>query len=263
MSVHTVPWSRDYLSRPALQTIADRVVWANLNAVVCPSQAVMDGLRGYRGMPPGLGRLLYYGIRTPPGGPDERIGLRRRLAPGDELLVGMVSSRPVAEKGYDVFIQALARVPSARGVLVGPHPGADFVAQVHQLGLGERLALEGRKATVGPYYQAMDVLAVPSTAYECMPLVILEAMAAGRPAIGSRLSGIPEAIINAETGRTFSPGDVAELSSILTEASSSRLAWERMGQAAQRRWERCFTWSRMRSELIALYGSLPGHGDHR
>ena len=259
MSVHTVPWSRNHLSHQAVQTFADGLVWKNLDAVVCPSQAVLDGLIDDRGMPRELGRLLYYGIAEPATKSESGAALRRRLAPGDELLVGMVSNRPVAEKGYDVFIDALAGVPEVRGVLVGPHPGPDFVARVEHLHLGGRLALEGPQRDVGSYYEAIDVLAVPSTAYECMPLVILEAMAARRPAVGSRLSGIPEAIIDGETGRTFPPGDADALSAILREAAASRGKWELMGEAGRGRWEEHFTWPSMRSELIALYGSLaPG-----
>src|ERR1019366_9183761 len=130
MSVHSVPWGRDYLSHRAVQSVADSVVWRNVDAVVCPSRAVMDGLIDRRKMPAELGRLLYYGVAEPAAEAGDRATLRRRLAPGDELLVGMVSNRPVAEKGYDVFIEALARAPEIRAVLVGPHPGPEFVARV-------------------------------------------------------------------------------------------------------------------------------------
>jgi glycosyltransferase involved in cell wall biosynthesis len=257
MSVHSVPWERDYLSHRAVQSVADSVVWGNVDAVVCPSQAVMDGLIDRREMPAELGRLLYYGVAEPAAEAGDRATLRRRLAPADELLVGMVSNRPVAEKGYDVFIEALALVPEIRGVLVGPHPGPEFVARIAQLGIEERLALEGPQKAVAPYYKAIDVLAVPSTAYECMPLVILEAMAAGRAAVGSQLSGIPEAIIDAQTGRTFPPGDVAALGAILRDAAvSSRGVWERQGEAGRRRWEDCFTLPRMGAALTALYAGL-------
>ncbi len=263
MSVHSVPWERDYLSHRVVQSVADSVVWGNVDAVVCPSQAVMDGLIDRREMPAELGRLLYYGVAEPAAEAGDRATLRRRLAPADQLLVGMVSNRPVAEKGYDVFIEALALVPEIRGVLVGPHPGPEFVARIAQLGIEERLALEGPQQAVAPYYRAIDVLAVPSTAYECMPLVILEAMAAGRTAVGSRLSGIPEAIIDGQTGRTFPPGDAVALGAILSDAAaSSRGVWEKQGEAGRRRWEECFTLPRMGAALTALYaGLVPGDAD--
>jgi glycosyltransferase involved in cell wall biosynthesis len=141
--------------------------------------------------------------------------------------------------------------------LVGPHPGPEFVARVEQLGIEERLALEGPQKAVAPYYKAIDVLVVPSTAYECMPLVILEAMAAGKPVIGSQLSGIPEAIIDGQTGRTFPPGDVEALSAILRDgAASSRGVWQRRGDAGRHRWEDCFTLPRMGAALTALYAGL-------
>jgi glycosyltransferase involved in cell wall biosynthesis len=261
MTVNSFPWSRDYLSSRSVQSVADAVVWGNLDAVLCPALIVMKGLTDDRGMPRALGRLLRYGVEEPPFEPGEEDALRGRLAPGGGPLVGMVSARADKGKGYEVFVEALARVDGLRGVLVGPHPGEEFVAHVDRLGLGERLALEGPQRPVWPYYAAMDALVVPSTEYECMPFVILEAMAIGRPAIGSHLSGIPEAIADGETGRTFPPGDVDGLAAILSDLVSSREAWRRMGAAARRRYERHFTWTKMRSELISLYASLAGSED--
>jgi glycosyltransferase involved in cell wall biosynthesis len=257
MSVHTVPWNRAFRSRPEVQALADRLVWANLDAVVCPARAVMDGLLADRGMPARLGRLLHYGVAEPSWDDGEAAALRARLAPAGELLVGMVSNRPVTEKGYDVLLGALAGTPEVRGVIVGPVPEG-LSPRAEELGIAGRLALEGPQRSVGSYYRAVDVLAVPSTAYEAMPLVILEAMAAHRPAIGSRLSGIPEAIVDGETGMTFPPGDAGALRTIIAEAASTREQWSAMGDAARRRWELMFTRPTMAEGLLALYRGLVG-----
>jgi glycosyltransferase involved in cell wall biosynthesis len=253
MTVHSNPWSRDRLSDRRIQAAADRLVWRSCQLVVCPSESVAAGLRVRRGMPARLARTIYYGVAPAPHDPRAVARLRERLAPVDELLVGMVSARAVAEKGYDVFVEALAAAgDEVRGVLVGPPP-PDLAARAGRAGLHERLAIEGPRGNVGDYYAAFDVLAVPSTAEECMPLVILEAASVGTPTFGSRLSGIPEAIVDGVGGRLFEPGDSAQLAQLINAAESNRATTASMGRAAQERWHNRFGLDTMTSATLALY----------
>jgi glycosyltransferase involved in cell wall biosynthesis len=248
MTVHSNPWPRDGHA----QAIADALAWRHSDAVVCPSRAVADGLCDRRGLPSALVQLVHYGVAAP-GGRDDAAELRERLSPDGELIVGMVSARAVPEKGYDVFLEALrsSRGP-IRGVLVGRYP-ARFEDQVEASGLEGRLELPGLQRNVGAYYHAIDVLTVPSTAEECMPLVILEAAAAGTPTFGSRLSGIPEAVDNGRSGRVFPPGDAAALAGLLDEAAADRQSMTGMGAEAHRRWQAEFRLERMLSAHEALY----------
>jgi glycosyltransferase involved in cell wall biosynthesis len=248
MTVHSNPWPRD----AGVQAFADLLVWRNADAIVCPSEAVAGGLRDRRGMPAGLRHMIRYGVQAP-GGADEASALRGQLAPDGELVVGMVSARPVAEKGYDVFLRALAESSAGvRGVLVGRYPPG-FEQRVAEAGLNGRLTLPGLRQDVGAYYHAFDVLTVPSTAEECMPLVILEAAASGTATFGSRLSGIPEAIEDGRSGRIFAPGDGSALARLIAEAAADRPQVEAMGQEARRRWRDQFTADRMLAEHEALY----------
>lgn len=255
MTVHSNPWPRERMTADArLQAVADALVWPNLDAILCPSEAVRRGLVQRRGAPEGLLRLLHYGVDEPPAASPEKVAaLRGRLAPGGELLVGMVSARPVAVKGYDVFAAAMTRVGSGiRGALVGPVPGGELGRSL--AALGDRLALEGVVRPIGAHYRAFDILVVPSTDEECMPLVILEAMAAATPVAGSHISGIPEAIAAGETGWTFPPGDVRALVALLREARARRDTLPAMGAAGRARWQRLFTPQTMRGGLLTLYG---------
>jgi glycosyltransferase involved in cell wall biosynthesis len=248
ITVHSNPWPRD----GAAQAVADRLVWGNAHVVACPSRAVADGLRERRGMQPSLGRLMYYGVRAPDGSADGP-ALHERLAPNGELLVGMVSARPVPEKGYDVFVDALAAAgPGVRGVLVGRYP-PDLERRVASAGLDGRVELPGLRRDVGAYYHAFDVLTVPSVAEECMPLVILEAAAAGTSTFGSILSGIPEAVEDGQTGRVFPPGDAAALAALIGDAAGERERLAEMGTRARERWEGRFSLDRMLAEHEALY----------
>ena len=253
MTVHSNPWSRDRLSDRRIQAAADRLVWRSCQLVVSPSESVAAGLRVRRAMPARLGRTIYYGVAPAPHDPRAVAGLRERLAPAGELLVGMVSARPVAEKGYDVFVQALAATgDEVRGALVGPPP-PDLAARAGSAGLRDRLAIEGPQGNVGDYYAAFDVLAVPSTAEECMPLVILEAASVGTPAFGSRLSGIPEAIVDGVGGRLFAPRDAAQLTGLIEAAARDREQTAALGRAARERWLRDFQLEAMLSTTLELY----------
>jgi len=253
MTVHSNPLSREALSDARIQAAADWMTWACAQAVISPSEAVAEGLRIRRRMPPALGRTIYYGVAPAAYEPGNAARLRERLAPHGELLVGMVSARPVAEKGYGVFIDALARAgDGVRGVLVGPQPG-DLASRTRTAGLGDRLACEGPRESVGDYYAAFDVLAVPSTAGECMPLVILEAASVGTPSFGSSLAGIPEAIADGLDGRLFPPGDAGELARLLLAAAADRGQLEAMGRAARERWLASFQPETMVRSTLSLY----------
>jgi glycosyltransferase involved in cell wall biosynthesis len=177
----------------------------------------------------------------------------------------MVSARAVPEKGYRVFLEALAAAGErVRGVLVGPPP-RDLAAQTSALGVERQLAIEGPRERLGDYYSAFDVLAVPSTAEECMPLVILEAASVGTPTFGSRLSGIPEAIDDGVTGCLFAPRSAAELAGLIGMVERDRERARRMGHAAHERWNSQFQVESMVTSTMALYvedgfpgGAAPG-----
>ena len=211
-------------------------------------------------MPASLGRHIPYGVSEPSAAAAEVAALRERLgAVGEEILVGMVSATADPEKGHDVFLTALAEAgPRLRAVVVGPHPERGFKEEIGRLGLGGRIMLEGpvSAATVGAYLCAIDVLVVPSTAFESLPLVVLEAMAAGKPVFASRLSGIPEAIVEGETGYLFEPGAVGELAELLREASATPDRLVRMGLAARERWRAMFSRGAMVTSILALYEEL-------
>ncbi len=253
MTVHSNPWERDRLTDPRVQMLADKLVWTSSDVVIAPSEAVREGLCARRGMPRRLGRLIHYGVDAAHHDPRAATGLRRRLAPNGELLVGMVSARPVPEKGYDVFVDALAEAgPGVCGAIVGPPPEG-LAERVGRAGLQERLAIEGPREDIADYYAAFDVLAVPSIAEECMPLVILEAASVGTPTFGSRLSGIPEAIADGVSGRLFDAGSAGQLAELVREAQQHRALMTEMGSRARERWVEEFQVERMVDHTLAAY----------
>jgi glycosyltransferase involved in cell wall biosynthesis len=253
MTVHSNPLPRDHMTDPRIQAVADRIVWSSAQVVVSPSEAVAEGLAIRRGMPRRLGRTIYYGVAPARHEPQAVARLRERLAPHGQMLVGMVCARPVAEKGHRVFLDALAATgDDVRGAIVGAPPD-DLAGRAVAAGLRQRLAIEGPRENVGDYYAACDVLVVPSTAGECMPLVILEAASVGTPTLGSALAGIPEAIADGVEGRLFEPGVAAELAELIRWAARDRTRTAAMGRAAHRRWLASFQIDTMIDATLALY----------
>jgi glycosyltransferase involved in cell wall biosynthesis len=253
MTVNSNPWPRDRLADARVQALSDRFVLSSTNAVISPSTAVAQGLRARRGMRSDIGHVIHYGVPSAPRRPHAAGALRRRLAPSGELLVGMVSARPVSAKGYAVFAEALANAGErVRGALVGSPP-QELLAKVDS-GQLPRLTLEGPRENVGDYYAAFDLLVVPSTAEECMPLVILEAASVGTPTFGSRLAGIPEAITDGVEGALFEPGSAEELTELILAAERDREHTAAMGSAARERWLREFGLDTMLRATLALYG---------
>jgi glycosyltransferase involved in cell wall biosynthesis len=257
MSVHNVPQPRED-SQPQLQALVDRMVWRSVGAVHAPSAAVGAGLQASRAMPHELCVRIPCGVAEPSPNADGK--LRERLSSGGRgLLVGMVAASGEWRKGHEVFVDALADAgEDVSAVVVGAHPGDSFLEQIDRLGLSDRIELTGPVSSeqVGPYLRAMDVVVVPSVAYESQVLVVLEAMAAGKPVFASRLDGIPEALLDGRTGRLFTPGAPGELAALLQEARANPQELGEMGRAGRERWRERYTSGEMVASMLALYDEL-------
>lgn len=256
MSVHNVPQPRED-SEPQLQAIVDRMIWRSVDRIHAPSAAVGSGLQAVRGMPSELCVQIPCGVAEPLRDPDGAV--HKRLPSGRGLLVGMVAASGERRKGHHVFLEALAEADEdLSAVVVGEHPGDSFLEQIGRLGLGDRIELTGpvSSADVGAYLHAMDIVVVPSVAYESQVLVVLEAMAAGKPVFGSRLGGIPEALLDGQTGRLFTPGAAGELAALFREARANPQRLGEMGRAGRERWRERYTSGEMVSAMLALYDQL-------
>jgi glycosyltransferase involved in cell wall biosynthesis len=162
-------------------------------------------------------------------------------------------------KGVETLVRAAARAGQPV-TIVGGGPdekrlrtlSADLKADVEFLG-------HQPKDAVASIVQSARAIVVPSEVNENAPLALLEGYAAGRPAIGARIGGIPELVREEETGLLFSSGDVDGLAAALDRLAALPDAQLAAMGAAGRRWvEQDFTATRYRSRLMELYGSLNG-----
>jgi glycosyltransferase involved in cell wall biosynthesis len=155
------------------------------------------------------------------------------------LFVGRLRIR----KGVEVLLRALSRLPESIGsaelwiVGEGEHRAAIEEA-ARRFRVDSRIRFLGRRSA-GEIRWALSrarALVVPSI-YEGMPLVILEAMAAGTPVIASRVSGIPEVVIDGDTGWLVEPESPEDLASALSVVSSNPAEGTRRGENGRRRFE--------------------------
>jgi glycosyltransferase involved in cell wall biosynthesis len=162
---------------------------------------------------------------------------------------------------------------SLRLLLVGgetpePDPAATPEIGVLQhmaadLGIASQLLFTGKRQPdqLRDYYSAGDV-AVTTPWYEPFGLTPLEAMACGRPVIGSAVGGITFTIQDGLTGRLVPPSDPAALARALHDLLAQPELRAAMGQAARQRVEREFTWAAVARRTAALYRSVLA-GRHR
>jgi glycosyltransferase involved in cell wall biosynthesis len=161
-------------------------------------------------------------IRTIANGID--VGLFERACPlpvfdfeGNKV-VGMVA-RLDLQKGFEYLLRAArelcAAFPGLKVVIVGEGPDRQAIEHmVQRFGLRSNVILAGQHSDMPGIYAAMDIFVLPSL-NEGLPMTILEAMAASRPVIATRVGAIPKVIKDGETGLLVDPGDVDGLRNAL------------------------------------------------
>jgi glycosyltransferase involved in cell wall biosynthesis len=187
---------------------------------------------------------------------------RYGLAADDVLVVGV--GRLVHWKGFRYLIDAVggarSRVPSIRLVLVGNGDVRDELeARVRQLDLSQRISFAGMlpREGVAAHLAAADIVAVPSIHYggfvDGQPTVALEAMAAGRPLIVTRVGGLPQLVEEGQNGLIVEEQDADALADAIVELATDSGLRRRMGERSRRRIVESFTWEQVATRLVATY----------
>jgi glycosyltransferase involved in cell wall biosynthesis len=178
---------------------------------------------------------------------------RAELDGGTPRLIAVGRLKP--PKDFATLTRALADLPSgsfdARIVGDGPQR-LELEADVAQLGLAGAVRLLGERADVPQLLAAADVF-VLSSASEGLPLSIEEAMAAGLPVVASAVGGVPEIVVDGETGFLVPPGDSERLAEALRLLLADPGLRRRMGAAARARAETLFDLTAFRRAHVDLY----------
>jgi glycosyltransferase involved in cell wall biosynthesis len=212
-------------------------------------------------------KVVWNGASTShvPTNETDALALHRQFRPnGARLAIGLVG-RINRMKGHALLIEA-AESLWARGfndfslVFVGsPPPGQDlFLTQLQERiaasPLRERIVVQGYMDQVAPAYAALDIVCVPSTEAEAFGLVAVEAMAAGRPIVAARIGGLPEVVLDGETGYLHHPGDARALAARLQDLMTDPQRRRDFGLAGRARYQREFTVGAMSERMLMSYG---------
>lgn len=205
---------------------------ANADAVICVSEYTRSQMM-YVSDPSHWGKL-----RVVHCGADlERYPY---VEPADHDFVCVLSvCRLVPEKGLDLLVEAIAALRAGgddvRLVLVGGGPlERPLRERVRGLGIEGAVKFVGAigQDHMADYYAESDIFCLPSFA-EGVPVVMMEAMATGRPVVASRITGIPELVEDGVSGLLFTAGNVEQLTAALSRLVSSPALRRELGQAGR------------------------------
>jgi glycosyltransferase involved in cell wall biosynthesis len=184
-------------------------------------------------------------------------GLRGELGlPSDRPMVGIVA-RLVPIKAHEDFLSAAvalrARVPNATFLVIGDgERRVELEAIAQRLGLGNAVRFLGWRRDLPRVYADLDVVAL-SSHNEGSPVSLIEALAAARPVVATAVGGVPEVVVDGQTGLTVPPSQPAALASAIERLLSDRALAERLGAAGRRHVYPRYDSSRLVADMRKLY----------
>jgi len=259
MAVHNIASNYKTPIFAVIERWIDRCIGRHAQQVITQSEAARASLIRRRGFLPEKIRTIYFGVDVESQSISDVVSAKKREigVPRNVPVVGMIALF-LQHKGYQVLLQAAPQIlnsfPQTKFVLVGDGPFYESIrAQTDASGLGQHILFTGYRTDFLEILTTFDIIVLPSLEFESVPYVILDAMALGKPAIGSSIGGIPEAISDGETGLLVPPGDSDALaravSAILADANLAR----RYGEAAVERVRRVFNMNVLMAETEKLF----------
>ncbi|HEX4086710.1 MAG TPA: glycosyltransferase [Chthoniobacteraceae bacterium] len=188
--------------------------------------------------------------------PPEKIRAEFDLPPNAPLIV--CAARLAKEKDLPVLIDAMnmlaAEFPGARCIIAGDGPERSALErQIRMARYGSRIILAGFREDPLSLIHAGDLFVLPSRA-EPFGLVLLEAMALGKPVIATAAGGPLEIVKDGETGLLVPPGDAAAMAGAIARILRDQEFRSAAGAEGRARFERQFTAGAMASATIETYG---------
>ncbi len=168
-------------------------------------------------------------------------------------MVGVLRPR----KGHDAALAAwpavLRSFPDARLLMVGEGPQQEVLqARARELGVAERVIFAGKRTDVSRLIRASTLVVLPSE-HEALPTTLIEAAACGRPVVATDVDGIPEVVMDGETGLLVPVGDEVALAREVTALLGDEPRRLRMGEDARALAEERFDARRWAERLYEIY----------
>lgn len=225
---------------------------------------IADTMRDSLGVSPDRIDVIGECVDTQEFSPGDGSEFRREFGiPENAPLFGIVAMLR-GEKGHDTFLAAARRVlesrPDARFVIVGSTtPGNIVESQIQEILAADfarfpvcPVILTGFRRDIPRIMRALDCLVVPSR-HEAQTLVIPQAFASAKPAIGSRVGGIPEILQDGINGFLVEPGNKDEVADRMLRIAGDKDLAQRLGHAGRDFAERELAVDIKMNQLLACY----------
>lgn len=252
------PFIRRFPFRPVF-----RQLWGRTDGGIAISEAVAAFCREIEGDSAQRLRIVQYGMNV---GEDDaqrrtvRASYRSSLGVGErQIIVGCVG-RLIEQKGITYALHAFAQVrerfPEALLVIIGDGGlRTSLEAETAALGIESQVRFLGWQPDAAMWMNAFDIFLLPSL-WEGFGLVLLEAMAACLPIIASRVSAIPEVIVDGETGILVESQAVEALREALATMLADAPLRRHMGLLGRDRLETVFSVAAMTDQTIRVYNEI-------
>jgi len=207
--------------------------------IVAVSEAVAAWVRQE-----GLGdrvEVVHNGVDPPVGGVDRAASRAHFGLPLEAVVVGLFSQLVVHKGALDLVRAAHAAVsedPELHFLIAG-HGPASFADQLRrEMAAGAaagQIHLVPPQTEIWELLAAVDMLALPTLWPDPLPRAVMEAMAAGLPIVAYKNGGVPEMVVNGESGLLCQPGDVEGLTRAILEMAGDETLRSRLGEAGRQR----------------------------
>lgn len=248
-----------HLSTPVKSSWPTRRLYQAPAATITTSEGIKELLQQRVGADPGRVFSIPTGVSLKDFAPRaaDVVLLERLKIPGYSFVWGMVSVLR-SWKGHLYALEALKELVNA-GVqthllVVGEGPYRSLIEpRIKELGLAEQVRLVGYQEDVAPWLALMEVVVMASYAHEGVPQAALQALALGKPVVGTTVGGIPEVVIPGETGLLVPPKDPPALARALRELWEQQELREKMGQQGRQMVVEKYSLEQMAAAVEGVY----------
>jgi glycogen synthase len=251
------PWKADQLGTGyAVSSWAERLAVERAERVIAVSAQMRADILSHFRVEPDRVVVLHNGVDADAFARTERNDAlaRHGVRPPYLLFVGRISE----QKGIFQLLEAARTLPQeVQLVLCASSPDTPELLTRLEAAVAGRPAVRWINAML-PVPEVVQLMShavafVCPSIYEPFGLINLEAMGCGTPVVASRVGGIPEVVVDGETGWLVEPGDPASLGRTLRHALEDGERGRRMGAAGRRRVEQHFAWDRIAERTMAVY----------
>lgn len=242
--------------RDIANTAVERMTWRAFQMASDRAILVSRACWPHQALPANT-HVVYNGFDVP----DEHSPLRAE----DSIAIGF-AGRIHPAKGLHILIDALAlarrQQPQLRLIVRGnfaeeaPGYEGEIRNQIASRSVAEAISFEGFVSEPAQVYRDIDIMCVPSTTPDPLPRSVMEAMGQGLPVVATPSGGIPEMIVDGESG--FIVGDAEMLADALVSLARDPLLRGRIGECARKRCLEMFTLSTLHRETSRIYGLVSG-----